>query len=60
VHDDIRSAYRVRLREDGKGVEWVETAADGRETVHLDEPDDSWVLRLKNWFLAPFVMEEML
>jgi putative cardiolipin synthase len=60
VHDDIRSAYRVRLREDGKGVEWVETSADGRETVHLDEPDDSWVLRLKNWFLAPFVMEEML
>jgi len=60
VHDDIRSAYRVRLRADGKGVEWVETDAEGRETVHLDEPDDSWVLRLKNWFLAPFVMEEML
>jgi putative cardiolipin synthase len=60
VHDDIRSAYRVRLRADGMGVEWVETDADGRETVHLDEPDDSWALRLKNWFLAPFVMEEML
>jgi len=60
VHDDIRSAYRVRLRADGKGVEWVETDAGGRETVHLDEPDDSWALRLKNWFLAPFVMEEML
>lgn len=60
VHDDVRSAYRVRLREDGKGVEWVETDAEGRETVHLDEPDDTWTLRLKNWFLAPFVMEEML
>jgi len=60
VHDDIRSAYRVRLREDGKGVEWVETDANGRETVHLDEPDGSWTLRLKNWFLAPFVMEELL
>jgi len=60
VHDDIRSAYRVRLREEGTGVEWVETDADGRETVHPDEPDDSWTLRLKNWFLAPFVMEELL
>ena len=60
VHDDIRSAYRVRLRADGQGVEWVETDAQGRETVHLDEPDDTWGLRLKNWFLAPFVMEELL
>lgn len=60
VHDDIRSAYRVRLRGDRKGVEWIETDADGRETVHVDEPDDNWSLRLKNWFLAPFVMEELL
>ena len=60
VHDDIKSAYRVRLRADGQGVEWVESDADGRETVHLEEPDDTWTLRLKNWLLAPFVMEEML
>jgi len=60
VHDDIKSAYRVRLRADGHGVEWVESDAEGRETVHLDEPDGTWTLRLKNWLLAPFVVEEML
>jgi putative cardiolipin synthase len=60
VHDDIKSAYRVRLRAGGQGVEWVEHDADGRETVHLDEPDDTWTLRLKNWLLAPFVLEEFL
>ena len=60
VHDDIKSAYRVRLRADGQGVEWVESDADGRETVHLEEPDDTWTLRLKNWLLTPFVLEEML
>ena len=60
VHDDIKSAYRVRLRADGQGVEWVESDANGRETVHVDEPDDSWALRLKNWLLSPFVQEEFL
>jgi putative cardiolipin synthase len=60
VHDDIKSAYRVRLRAEGQGVEWVESDANGEETVHLDEPDDTWTLRLKSWFLAPFVMEELL
>jgi putative cardiolipin synthase len=60
VHDDVKSAYRVRLRADGRGVEWVESDAEGRETVHLDEPDDTWSLRLKNWLLAPFVLEEFL
>ncbi len=60
VHDDIKSAYRVRLRADGQGVEWVESDADGRETVHVEEPDDSWTLRLKNWLVSPFVLEEFL
>jgi len=60
VHDDIKSAYRVRLRSNGPGVEWVESGADGREIVHVDEPDDTWTLRLKNWFLSPLVLEEML
>jgi len=60
VHDDIKSAYRVRLRADGQGVEWVESDAAGRETVHLHEPDDTWTLRLKNWLLSPLVLEELL
>ncbi|HKX43834.1 MAG TPA: phospholipase D family protein [Burkholderiaceae bacterium] len=60
IHDEVRSAYRLRLRADGEGVEWVESGDDGREIVHTDEPDGSWSLRLKNWLLSPFVLEEFL
>ncbi|HEY9067680.1 MAG TPA: phospholipase D family protein, partial [Burkholderiaceae bacterium] len=60
IHDEIRSAYRLRLRADGGGVEWIERGDDGREIVHTEEPDGGWSLRLKNWLLSPFVMEEFL
>jgi len=60
IHDEVRSAYRLRLRAGGEGVEWVERGDDGSEIVHAEEPDDSWTLRLKNWLLSPLVLEEFL
>ncbi|MEP6738796.1 MAG: phospholipase D family protein [Caldimonas sp.] len=54
------SVYRLRLAADGETIEWITTAADGKETVLTDEPHNSLLLRLKMWLLEPFASEEML
>ena len=55
-----QGAYRLRLSVDGERVEWIETGADGRQTVHTREPNDGWLVRLKLWLLEPFVGEALL
>ena len=57
--DRLQSAYRVRLRSDGPGLEWV-TGEGATETVRRDEPDASTGLRFKLWLLSPFVPQEQL
>ena len=53
-------AYRLRLAADGEHIEWIETDAEGKQTVHTEEPDASWWLRFKQWLLSPFVSDELL
>jgi putative cardiolipin synthase len=53
-------AYKLRLAADGEHIEWVETDADGKQTVHTEEPDDDAWLRLKMWLLRPFVSDDLL
>ena len=56
----VTGAYKLRLAPDGEHIEWVETDADGKQTVHAQEPDDDAWLRLKLWLLSPFVSDELL
>ena len=57
--DRLQSAYRVRLKKDGSGIEWF--SSDGEhEMVLSTEPDASAWLRFKQRVLAPFVPEELL
>ncbi|MEO7338759.1 MAG: phospholipase D-like domain-containing protein, partial [Caldimonas sp.] len=57
--DRLQSAYRVRLKKGGHGVEW--TSSDGeKEMLLTTEPDSSGWLRFKQWLLSPFVPEELL
>jgi putative cardiolipin synthase len=57
--DRLQSAYRVRLRKDGSGIEWY--SSDGEhEMVLTTEPDASAWLRFKQKLLSPFVPEELL
>ena len=56
----VTGAYKLRLTADGEHIEWVETDADGKQTVHTTEPDDDAWLRLKLWLLSPFVSDELL
>ncbi len=55
----LQSAYRVRLRSDRQGLEWL-TTDDDKEIVLLEEPDSTFSLRLQNFLLAPFIPEDQL
>ena len=57
--DRLQSAYRVRLKKNGPGVEWFSSEGD-KEMVLTEEPDSSMWLRFKQWLLSPFVPEELL
>ena len=57
--DRLQSAYRVRLRANGAGLEWL--SMDGeREMILTEEPDSTPWLRIKSWLLTPFVPIEQL
>ena len=57
--DRLYSAYRVRLKANGRGIEWVTNDGE-REIVVSDEPDSTPWLRIKSWLLTPFVPIEQL
>jgi putative cardiolipin synthase len=57
--DRLQSAYRVRRKADGSGLEWL-SVEDGQEVVLDEEPDSSTWLRFKSMLLRPFVPESLL
>ncbi|HSB99108.1 MAG TPA: phospholipase D-like domain-containing protein, partial [Burkholderiaceae bacterium] len=57
--DRLQSAYRVRRKVDGSGLEWL-SIEDNREMVLSEEPDSSAWLRFKSMLLKPFVPESLL
>ena len=59
ANDDLRSAYRLRLGTDGETIEWI-AKSDAGETVHTEEPETDWKLRLRDWLLTPLVSEDLL
>jgi cardiolipin synthase C len=57
--DRFQSAYRVRLKANGSGIEWLSTDGD-KEMILSEEPDSTPWLRFKSWLLTPFVPVEQL
>ena len=57
--DRLYSAYRVRLKGNGQGLEWVGNDGD-KEMILTEEPDSTPWLRIKSWLLTPFVPVEQL
>jgi putative cardiolipin synthase len=57
--DRLQSAYKVRLKANGAGLEWI-VENDESEMVLDTEPDSSAWLRFKQWLLSPLVPEELL
>jgi putative cardiolipin synthase len=54
-----RSAYRLQFGPDGDSLEWVATEDTGEVVLH-DEPDTSFLLKLRTLLLGPFVSEQEL
>jgi putative cardiolipin synthase len=54
-----RNAYRLQIGADGQGLEWVATEDAGEVVLH-DEPDTSFLLKLRTLLLGPFVSEQEL
>jgi cardiolipin synthase C len=57
--DRLQSAYRVRRKADGSGLEWLSVEND-KEVILTEEPDSSAWLRFKAMLLKPFVPESLL
>ncbi|AMM18730.1 hypothetical protein AX768_31325 (plasmid) [Burkholderia sp. PAMC 28687] len=51
--------YHLSLASDGKSLEWT-AMENGNEVIYKSEPDVSFGTRLKIFFLAPFVSQQML
>lgn len=60
VFDEAIALGSYRLRPADRGIEWIETDRQGRQTVHAHEPYDSVWQRLKSWLLGLFVPEQWL
>jgi putative cardiolipin synthase len=57
--DRLQSAYRVRLKPSGSGLQWLSGDGD-KEMILNEEPDSTPWLRIKSWLLTPFVPVEQL
>jgi len=57
--DKIQSAYRLRLVEPGKRIEWLSMDEMG-EMILAEEPDSTPWQRAKLWLLKPWIPESLL
>ena len=57
---DVRGSYQVRLKPDGRSLQWVALLGEGRsETLDEDPEFDLWE-RLRLWLISLFVPESLL
>jgi len=52
--------YEVRLQPDGQRLEWIGLDLDGDPERLDEEPESTWLLRLKLRLMSLFVPEEQL
>lgn len=55
--DNLASVYKLRLRPDGKTIEWTHHGEQGQTAATVEEPDSGRWLRLKLWLLSLLVDE---
>jgi len=55
--DNFASVYKLRLKPDGKTIEWTSAEEQGATRVTTDEPDSGRWLRLKLWLQSLLVDE---
>jgi putative cardiolipin synthase len=57
---DVRGSYQVRLKPDGRSLQWVALLGEGRSEVLDEDPDFNLWGRLRLWLISLFVPESLL
>ncbi len=57
---DVNHVHQVKLKPDGKSLQWVALKGEGQAEVVDAEPDMDYLLRLRLWLLSPLVSEDLL
>jgi phosphatidylserine/phosphatidylglycerophosphate/cardiolipin synthase-like enzyme len=57
---DVRGSYQVRLKPDGRSLEWVALLGEGRSETLDEDPEFNLWERLRLWLISLFVPESLL
>ena len=57
---DVDHVHQVKLKPDGKTLQWVARNGEADAEELETEPDMNYLLRLRLLFLSPFVSEDLL
>ena len=57
---DVRGSYQVRLKPDGRSLQWVALLGDGRSETLDEDPEFNLWERLRLWLISLFVPESLL
>ena len=59
-HADVRGSYQVRLKPDGRSLQWVALLGEGRSETLDEDPEFNLWERLRLWLISLFVPESLL
>lgn len=57
---DVRGSYQVRLKADGRSLQWVALLGEGRSETLDEDPEFNQWERLRLWLISLFVPESLL
>jgi cardiolipin synthase C len=57
---DVRGSYQVRLKPDGRSLQWVALLGEGRSETLDEDPEFNFWERLRLWLISLFVPESLL
>jgi phosphatidylserine/phosphatidylglycerophosphate/cardiolipin synthase-like enzyme len=57
---DVRGSYQVRLKPDGRSLQWVALLGEGRTETLDEDPEFNLWERLRLWLISLFVPESLL
>ena len=57
---DVRGSYQVRLKPDGRSLQWVALLGEGRSETLDEDPEFNLWERLRLWLISLFVPESLL
>ena len=57
---DVRGSYQVKLKPDGRSLQWIALLGEGRTETLDDDPEFNLWERLRLWLISMFIPESLL